>query len=104
MKLNNLGKKIYDEWYEKYCAENDRLGGNSSCGDFVDGWCIIDNIDYIKTKDDAVGLMIFGYDGYALDVVNEWIDDEFVKYDSKVYDYMNFTFAELIEELKKYYE
>lgn len=102
MKLTNEGVALNNEWYEKYCHENDKLGGNSAEGDFVDGWCIIDNSDYVKTLMDVCGLFIFGYDtsfNYtAVDMVDELIEEYGA--DDGAYD---FTYAEIKAELLKYY-
>ena len=73
MKLNSKGKELYDLWYQNYCKGNDKLGGNSADGDFVEGWSIIDNTDYIKTLTDVCGLLIFGYDNDAIYTVEDWI-------------------------------
>ena len=104
MKLNAKGVALNNEWYEKYCYENDRLGGNSADGDFVEGWCIIDNTDYVKTLTDVCGLLIYGYEHtsrtcYAIDTIEEWIAE--YGEDDKWY---GFTLAEVKEELLKYYE
>ena len=74
MKLNEKGRKVYDIWEQKYHKENDKLGGNSAEGDFVEGWCIIDNNEYIKSLTDFCGMLIFGYDEDALWMVEDWID------------------------------
>ena len=73
MKLNSKGKELYDLWYQNYCKGNDKLGGNSADGDFVEGWSIIDNTDYIKTLTDVCGLLIFVYDNDAIYTVEDWI-------------------------------
>lgn len=100
--LNDAGKKLYDKWWENYCQENDRMGGNSAEGDFVEGWSIIDNRDYVKTLTDVCDLFIFGYDtGFrwtAVDSVDEFIEDYGV--DDGAY---GFTYAEIRAELLKYY-
>ena len=40
--------------------------------DFFEGWDIINDSDHIKTIDDAADLLIFGYEGNAVDTVAEW--------------------------------
>lgn len=100
MKLNAKGKEMYNIWEKHYCNENDKLGGNSANGDFVEGWCIIDNNDYVKTLTDECGLLIFGYDEYAIDVVNEWIE----MYGENALIYEDYTCANVKEELLKYFE
>lgn len=99
MKLNAEGKKLYDIWYQNYCKENDNLGGNSAEGDFVEGWSIVDNTDYIKTLTDVCGLLIFGYDEDAIGTVDEWI--EIYGSTDKAY---GFTYTEIRAELPKYFE
>lgn len=101
MKLNEAGKKLYDIWAEKYFKENDRLGGNSDEGEFVDGWCIIDNADFVKSITDDCGLMIFGYDENAIDHITECID---MYGADDVCGDLGYTFGDLKNELEKYFE
>lgn len=101
MKLNEAGQKLYDVWAEKYFKENDRLGGNSAEGEFVDGWCIIDNADFVKSITDDCGLMIFGYDENAIDHISECID---MYGADDVCGELGYTFGDLKNELKKYFE
>ena len=102
LKLTEQGVALNNEWYEKYCSENDKLGGNSAKGDFVEGWCIIDNSDYVKNLTDVCGLFIFGYDsGFgwsAVDTIDEWIED----YGAADNAY-GFSLKEIRTELLKYY-
>lgn len=106
MKLNADGKKLHDIWEQNYFKENDKLGGNSVSGDFVEGWVIIDNADYVKTITDFCGLMIYGYDNDdCLYLADEWIEmygkDNVIFKDcfGKVY-----TCKEAKEELLKYFK
>lgn len=102
MKLNAKGKELYDIWWQNYRTENDKLGGNSADGDYVEGWCIIDNDDYIKTLTDECGLLIFGYYNNAMFTVAEWIEDygnEKIKIGSNYY-----TYEDVFNELKKYFD
>lgn len=99
MKLNEKGKKLYDIWWKNYCKENDNLGGNSAEGDFVEGWCIIDNDDYVKTLTDECGLLIFGYDSPVC-IVDEWI----YEYGANDKIFKSYTCADVKAELLKYFE
>lgn len=100
MKLNEKGRELYNIWWHNYCKENDRLGGDSSNHDYVEGWCIIDNDDYVKTLTDECGLLIFGYEDDAIYTVKEWMENRKGE-DICAYD---FTFTEVLNELKKYFE
>lgn len=100
MKLNNKGKELYNVWYTNYCKENDNMGGNSAEGDFVEGWSIIDNFDYIKNITDECGLLIFGYEEGAIDTVDEWLKD---CGDEEIGN-LGFTYADVRNELTKYFE
>lgn len=105
MKLNAKGKELYDIWEQNYRNENDRLGGDSASGDYVEGWCIIDNDDYVKTLTDECGLLIFGYDDDVLCIVDEWI--ELYGADDVIFtDYYGnkHTCADIKMELLKYFE
>ena len=100
MKLNKKGRELFDIWEQNYYKENDKLGGDSANGDFVEGWSIIDNDDYVKTLTDECGLLIFGYDEGAIDTVDEWIDDGC---DGEVGN-LGFTYTDVRNELLKYFE
>lgn len=100
MKMNAEGKKLYDVWYANYCKENDKLGGNSANGDFVEGWAIIDNADYVKTLEDFCGLMLFGYDNDAVWMVENWIE----MYGNDEIIVNGYTCEDVRKELIKYFE
>lgn len=99
MKLNKKGRELFDIWQRNYCKENDKLGGNSANGDFVEGWCIIDNFDYIKNITDECGLLIFGYDDDAISVVDEWLEEG----DCEIGN-LGFSYTDVKNELLKYFE
>ena len=99
MKLNEKGKALYNIWCQNYCKENDSLGGNSAEHNFVEGWSIVDNYDYIKNITDECGLLILGYGESAIDIVDEWLKDG----DYKVGN-LGFTYADVRNELLKYFE
>ena len=100
MKLNAKGEELYNIWEQNYYKENDRLGGNSTEGDFVEGWCIIDNNEYVKTLTDLCGLWIFGYDTDAL-----WHIDECIEmYGADDVIFGNYTCEDIKIELMKYFE
>lgn len=100
MKLNDKGKELWDIWEQNYFKENDNLGGNSAEYDFVDGWCIIDNDEYVKDLTDECGLLIYGYDDSAVDVVDEWIE----MYGANNVIFKNYTCIDVKNELLKYFE
>lgn len=99
VKMKDIAKPIYDEWEEKYWNELERLKIEKNNPDYHEGWCIIENDSFIKTLDDAVGLLIFGYDDNALGTIDEWI---------KIYGeddtYFGFKFVDIMHELEKYFE
>lgn len=100
MKLNAKGKELYNIWEQNYFKENDKRGGNSVNGDYVEGWCIIDNDDYVKTLTDECGLLIFGYDDGAIDTVDEWIE----LYGADNVIFKGYTCANVKAELLKYFD
>ena len=105
MKMNKKGEELYKIWEQNYCKENDKLGGDSANGDFVEGWCIIDNYDYIKDLTDECGLLLFGYDNDAVDHIEECI--EMYGADDVIFNDINgkgYTCAEIKNELLKYFE
>lgn len=105
LKLNAKGNELYKIWEQNYCNENDNLGGDSANGDYVEGWFIIDNDDYVKTLTDECGLLIFGYDDDVFGIVDEWI--ELYGADDVIFtDYYGnkYTCADIKTELLKYFE
>lgn len=98
VKLNDLGKELYDIWWKNYKKENDNLGGNSAKGDYIEGWYIIDNDNYIKTITDECGLLLFAYDENVFDILDEWAEDW--NETDKICG--GFTIPEVKEELLKY--
>ena len=92
---------IFNKWENIYYQENNKLGGNSQNNEFVEGWSIIEDTDHVKTIDDAVGLLIFGYDDNALTTVDEWIETDTDKEDAK---YLGFRLGDIRNKLKDYYE
>jgi hypothetical protein len=100
MKLNENGQKLWDIWDKKYCNENDRLGGNSKEGNYIEGWSIIDTWDFIHDITDECGLLIYGYDDDAIWTVAEWIDDGDTWDGSRI----NATYYDVIRELLQYFD
>lgn len=100
MKLNAKGNTLFDAWEKIYRAENDKLGGNSAEGHYVEGWCIIDNNDHVKTLDDVCGLMVFGYDDCALSICDKWGSD----WGENEPIWCGYTVAEIRAELLQYFE
>ena len=100
MRLNKKGQELYDIWYANYCKENDKLGGNSANGDFVEGWSIIDNDECIKTITDECGCLIFGYDDNVFNILDEWPED----WDETEKCCGGFTITEIKNELLKYFD
>lgn len=75
MKLNAKGEKLRNIWQQNYFKENNKLGGDSANSNFVEGWSIIDNKEYVKTLTDFCGLMLYGYDDDdCLWIADEWIE------------------------------
>lgn len=100
MTLNKKGLALWDRWHKLYHAENDKLGGDSENGYFVDGWCIIDNTDYIKNITDQCGLLIFGYEEDAIYIVEEWIEE----WGNEKVNPFDFTWQDVINEMLQYFE
>lgn len=97
--MNKKGVQLSSKWWEIYCKENDRLGGNSAELDFIEGWCIIDDSRYVKTLEDVCGLLLMAYDNNALRELEDWFYG--CEADYKIY---GFTHAEIKAELLKYFE
>lgn len=100
VKLNELGNELYNAWWKNYCKENDNLGGNSVEHDFVEGYCIVDNFDYIKTITDECGWLLLAYEENVFNILNEWAEDT----DETDKICGGFTIPEVKQELLKYVE
>ena len=100
--LNKKGWELYNKWEHNYKIENDDLGGTSKNGDYIEGWCIIENSNWIKTIEDCCGLYIFGYDDNALNQIQEWVD-EFGEYENVGFK-NKFTYGQLYDKIKEYFE
>lgn len=105
MKMNKKGWDAFNRWHEIYYKENDRLGGNAAEGDLIDGWCIIDNYDFIKTLTDECELLVFGYDDSAIYHIEEYAE----RYgENDIYftdlDGNEYTATQVKEKLLEYFE
>ena len=61
MKLNDKGIKKYNAWEKIYEMELDRLRILMDDPDYFEGWSIVDNDLFVRTFDDLIGLLVFGY-------------------------------------------
>ena len=73
--LTAKGWEVFNKWQDIYYKELERLQKEKNDPMYGEGWCIIDNFDFIKTIDDEIGLLIFGYDDGVIDILNEWKED-----------------------------
>ena len=99
VRMKEIAKPIYNEWATKYDNELERLKKEYNNPDYHEGWCIIETNEFIKTLDDVVGLMIFGYDDNALGTIDEWIE-----LDGEEGTYFDFKLVDIMHELEKYFE
>lgn len=103
--MNEEGKKLFDKWMKVYEDELERLRKALNDEEYVEGWSIIDDYDFVKTIEDEVGLLIFGYDDYLPNQFDEWHkfydEDEVFFTDFYGKDY---TLKEVEELAMKYYE
>ena len=104
MKLNKKGEKLFDIWAQKYYTENDRLGGDSENGDFVDGWGIIENSDFVETSADLIGLYLYGYNIHVFDIVDEWQECSNALGTDNIWNGIDMSFDEFKKEIRKYFE
>ena len=98
-KMKEIANPIYEEWEAKYHNELKRLQEEKKDPDYHEGWCIIENSNFVKTLDDVVGLLIFGYDDNALGTIDEWIG-EWGENDL----YFGFKLVDIMHALEKYFE
>lgn len=98
--LTDEGKRLYYKFEKYYCDELEKLRKEKNDPEYCEGWCIIDNSDYVKTLEDVCGILIYGDDEFAFDHL-----DDFIKYNGEddIYD-LGYTAKEVKEALKKYYK
>ena len=99
VKMKKIANPIYNEWETKYHNELKRLQKEKNNPNYFEGWCIIENDGFVKTLDDVIGLIIFGYDDNALGIIDEWIED-YGEDDT----YFGFKLIDIMHELEKYFE
>lgn len=103
-KLNEKGWKKFNEWNAIYEKELERLRIELNDPDYFEGWCIIDDYDHVKTIEDEVGLLVFGYDENIDWYFDEWRDiykdDEAFFTDINGKDY---TLKEVEDAIRPYY-
>lgn len=104
--MNELGKALYNKWDRIYRGELQRIRAERNDPEYIEGWCIIDNYDFVKTLEDEVGLLIFGYDdGLPQMFENQWPkiyrEDEYFFTDINGKDY---TLKEVKEKCKLYFD
>lgn len=105
MRMNKKGWDAYHRWLNIYYTENDRLGGNAAEGDLVEGWCIIDNFNFVKTLTDQCELLVYGYDDSAIyhmdDYIEIWGENDIYFTDPNGRTY---TAKEIKEKLLEYFD
>lgn len=103
-KLNNAGWKVFNDWDKKYNAELERLRKELNDPEYMEGWFIIDNYDYVKTVGDEIGLLVFGYDDHLMWMFDEWRE---MGFDKEVFfrdSYgVNYTLDEVEHIASKYF-
>ena len=104
MKLNKKGWELFDEWESKYWNELERLKKEKNNPNYHEGWCIIENDDFVKTPEDLVGLYLFGYDEHIFDIIDEWKETFELSGSDNVWDGIDMTFGEFEKEMKKYFD
>lgn len=101
-KLTKQGWEKFHEWEKIYDAELKRLQEELNDPDYFEGWCMINNYDFVKTLDDEVGILIFGYEEAI-----GWYFDEWEKYKDEVcftdINGVNYTFQEVENAVIPYY-
>lgn len=60
--MNAKGQELYNKWEATYENELKRLREEMNDPEYEKGWSIIDNSKFVKTIDDEIGLLVFGYD------------------------------------------
>jgi hypothetical protein len=103
--MNKEGQKLFNKWEKVYESELNKLRKEMNDEDYIEGWCIIDDYEHVKTIEDEVGLLIFGYDDYLPNYFDEWREhyDEDEVFFTDFYG-KDYTLKEVEELAMKYYE
>ena len=97
---NDKGKSLYEKFEQYYYDELAKLRKEKKDPEYIEGWCIIDNEDYVRTLEDVCGILIYGDDDFAF----QHLDDFIKQYgEDEVYD-CGYTAREVRDELLKYCE
>jgi len=94
MRLNEKGKQLYDKFENFYVTELERLRKEKNDPEYIEGWCIIDNNNYVQDIEDEIGLLIYGYDEFVFDVLSDWENVEYA---------FGLTGKEIKQKLEEYY-
>lgn len=106
MILNKAGRELFSKWDDIYRTELERLRKERNDPEYIEGWSIIDSYDFVKTANDEIGLLIFGYD----DSLPWMFDEEWSKaFDEdevffKDADGKGYTVDEMREMCRPYYD
>ena len=98
--LNDEGWELWNKWAKIYVEENDRLGGNSAEGDYVDGLCILEPL--AKTVEDVCRVLIYGEDCSVLYCISDCIYYEPEGINAEWYSGCGFTIKDVLDETRKY--
>lgn len=107
MKLNEKGKLLAKKWHNIWLEEANR---QEESGHFADGFVMLENEKFIKTKEDVVGWYIAGYahgDGWCeafTDLLNTYGAKHPEIAEKRVYSWVDITCGELLNKLKNYFE
>lgn len=102
--MNEEGKKLYSKWEKIYEDELQLIRAMLNDDDYTEGWCIIDDYDHVKTIEDEIGLLVFGYDDYLPHQIEEWesLYGENETFFTDIYG-KNYTVKEIKERAMVYY-
>lgn len=97
MKLNEKGMKVFNEWQRKYYDELDRIRKETGDPEWIEGWCIIDTMDFEHDINDIIGVMIFGDDDDAIyHILDNYRADEPYAF--------GYTAAQVVEMMKPFFD
>ena len=104
MRLNAKGMEVFNKWHKIYCDELEKIRKETNNPNYEEGWCIIEDTDHVKTRDDVIGILIFGDDDNAIYHILECIDMGLFKPDENYYWNVELTCRQLIKRLIPYYD
>ena len=99
-RLTDEGWKAYANMERNYYTELAELRCERNEPDYCEGWSIICDDRYVKTIDDEVDLLIFGYEEDVYGVIADWVNT-MVSLDEPFCDGADYTLRDICNRIRE---